>query len=134
VWNVGIVKCTQVMAGQECHACAVQEQSVCFHRVFPLHVQCSSTSNVPRRRWYANKMLVSGFEIAEAVSQWFFNLGSIEPLGFDGAVSEVRRRSSETWLKVWLYHNKFYFLLYWAKMGFDKSLESYVRVRRVCKS
>jgi len=26
------------------------------------------------------------------------NLGSIEPLGFDGAVSGVRRRSSETWL------------------------------------
>jgi len=27
----------------------------------------------------------------------------------------------------------FYFLLYWAKMGFDKSLANYVRVRRVCK-
>jgi len=27
----------------------------------------------------------------------------------------------------------FYFLLYCAKMGFDKSLENYVRVRRVCK-
>jgi len=27
----------------------------------------------------------------------------------------------------------FSFLLYWAKMGFDKTLENYVRVRRVCK-
>jgi len=27
----------------------------------------------------------------------------------------------------------FYFLLHWAKMGFDKSLENYVRVRRVWK-
>jgi len=26
-----------------------------------------------------------------------------------------------------------YFLLYRAKKGFDKSLENYVRVRRVCK-
>jgi len=34
------------------------------------------------------------------------NLGPIEPLGFDGTISGVRRRSSETWLKAWLYHSK----------------------------
>jgi len=34
------------------------------------------------------------------------NLGSIEPLGFDRAVSGVRGRSSEIWLKAWLYHIK----------------------------
>jgi len=71
------------------------------------------------------------------------NLGSIEPLGFDGAVSGVRRRSSETWLKAWLYRSKltmgifvathFYFLLYWPKVGCGKRLENCVRVRRVCK-
>jgi len=27
----------------------------------------------------------------------------------------------------------FYFMIYWAKMRFDKSLENHVRVRRVCK-
>jgi len=59
--------------------------------------------------------------------------GSIEPLGFHGVISGVRRRSSETWLKAYLHHSSFYFLLYWAKMGFDKSLENCVRVRRVCK-
>jgi len=50
----------------------------------------------------------------------FLNQGSIEPLGFDGAVSGVRGRSSETWLKAWLYHN-FCFLLYWAKWDSTKA-------------
>jgi len=27
----------------------------------------------------------------------------------------------------------FYFLLYWAKMGYDKSLENYARVQRFVK-
>jgi len=27
----------------------------------------------------------------------------------------------------------FYFLLYWAQMGFDKTLDNYVRVRFVCE-
>jgi len=50
----------------------------------------------------------------------FLQLGSTEPFqGFDqGHVISVTH---------------FYFLMYWGKMGFDKSLENYVRVRRVCK-
>jgi len=55
-----------------------------------------------------------------------FKLGSIEPLGFDGTVLGVRRRSFESC-------NPFYFVLYWEKMGFDKSLENYVRVWCACK-
>jgi len=48
------------------------------------------------------------------------NLGSTEPFqGFD-----ERHLISVT---------HFYFLSYWAKMGFDKSLENSVRVRRVSK-
>jgi len=27
----------------------------------------------------------------------------------------------------------FYFISYWAKMGFNKMLENYLRIRRVCK-
>ena len=76
-------------------------------------------------------------------------LGSIETLGFDGAVSGVRRRSSQTWPIAWDYCmikykvkllndlisvTHFYCLLYWANMGFDKSLDNYVRVRLVCKN
>ena len=61
------------------------------------------------------------------------NLGAIKPLGFDGAVSGVRRRSSETWLKAWDYciikykllndlisPTHFYHLLHWAKWGSTK--------------
>ena len=67
------------------------------------------------------------------------NLGSIEPPGFDGAVFSVRRRDKSCWLNpresgsaIYIPVVQglggvtyFYFLLYWAKMGFDKSLENY---------
>jgi len=59
------------------------------------------------------------------LTQWFLNWvgsnpwGSTEPFqGFDkGHLKHVTH---------------FYFLLYWAKMGFGKILENYVRVRCVC--
>jgi len=47
-------------------------------------------------------------------------LGSIKPLGFDGAVSEVRRRSSKICNP---------FLLYVILDKNDKSLEIYARVQ-----
>jgi len=53
-------------------------------------------------------------------------LGSIEPLRFDGAVSGVRRKSSD-------FSNPFLLCVVLGKMGFDKSLGNYVRVRRVCR-
>jgi len=59
------------------------------------------------------------------------NLGSIEPLGFDGAVLGVRGKPSETWPKAWLYHSKktmvtvvvthFYILLHWTNWGSTKA-------------
>ena len=70
------------------------------------------------------------------------NLGRIEPLGFDGTISGVRRTSSEICLKAWDYCRikyklsndlisaiHFYFLLYWAKMGLDKSLENNIMLQ-----
>jgi len=46
--------------------------------------------------------------------------------GPDGAVSGLRRRPSETC-------SPFLLPVTFAKMGFDKSLEKYVKVRCVCK-
>jgi len=57
------------------------------------------------------------------------NLRSIESLGFDGAVSgffRVRRRSPD-------FSNPFLLSVILGKMGFDESLENYVRFRRVYK-
>jgi len=53
-------------------------------------------------------------------------LRSIEPLGFDGAVSGVRRRSSD-------FSYPYLLSAVLGKNVFDKSLENYVRFRRVCK-
>jgi len=54
------------------------------------------------------------------------DLGSIEPLGFDEAVSGVRRRSSD-------FSNPYLLSVALGKILSNKSLENYVRVRRVCK-
>ena len=52
-------------------------------------------------------------------------LGSIEPPGFDRAVSGVRRRSPVTC-------NPSLLSVLLGKMWFDKNLENYVRVRCGC--
>jgi len=55
----------------------------------------------------------------------FLNLGSIEPLGFDGAVSGVRRRSSETCNPV--------FSVVFEKNGVRQKLGIPRKVGSVCK-
>ena len=70
-----------------------------------LSLSRSPLCSLSRKDWYFSLFFFCR-QIGGQLRQWFLNLGSSEPLGFDGVVSKVRWRSSETWIKAWLYHSK----------------------------